>query len=40
MPAEPSPTLARSPEIPLSSSVKYNPHLWGDDELRAIFVVR
>ncbi|HRH71982.1 MAG TPA: AAA family ATPase, partial [Zoogloea sp.] len=40
MPAEPSPTLARSPEIPLSSTVKYNPHLWGDDELRAIFVVR
>ncbi len=40
MPAEPSPTLACSPEIPLSSTVKYNPHLWGDDELRAIFVVR
>ncbi|WP_374493915.1 AAA family ATPase [Zoogloea sp.] len=40
MPAEPSPTLTRSPEIPLSSTVKYNPHLWGDDELRAIFVVR
>ncbi len=27
-------------DIPLSSTVKYNPHLWGDDELRAIFVVR
>jgi len=25
---------------PLGATVKYNPHLWGDDELRAIFVVR
>ena len=25
---------------PLGASVKYNPHLWGADELREIFVVR
>jgi hypothetical protein len=25
---------------PLQGIVKYNPHLWGDDELRSIFVVR
>jgi len=25
---------------PLQGSVKYNPHLWGDDELRSIFVAR
>lgn len=25
---------------PLAATVKYNPHLWGPDELRAIFVVR
>ncbi len=27
-------------ELPLGASVKYNPHLWGDAELRSIFVVR
>ena len=31
---------AQMPDQPLSASVKYNPHLWGDVELRAIFVVR
>lgn len=25
---------------PLAATVKYNPHLWGPEELRAIFVVR
>ncbi|OQX05247.1 MAG: hypothetical protein BWK76_27750 [Desulfobulbaceae bacterium A2] len=25
---------------PPGATLKYNPHLWGDDELRAIFVVR
>ncbi|MBC7953535.1 MAG: tetratricopeptide repeat protein [Rhodospirillaceae bacterium] len=25
---------------PLNATVKYNPHLWGPEELRAIFVVR
>jgi tetratricopeptide (TPR) repeat protein len=25
---------------PMTSTLKYNPHLWSDDELRAIFVVR
>lgn len=38
MPVEKLPP--RAPDIPLSSTVKYNPHLWGDEELRAIFVVR
>lgn len=28
------------PQTALAASVKYNPHLWGADELRAIFVVR
>ncbi len=28
------------PQAPLSAAVKYNPHLWGPEELRAIFVVR
>lgn len=26
--------------MPLNAALKYNPHLWGDDELRAIFAVR
>lgn len=42
MPVKPT-TAARpqpAPDLPLSASVKYNPHLWGDAELRAIFVVR
>ncbi|MCB9739759.1 MAG: tetratricopeptide repeat protein [Deltaproteobacteria bacterium] len=25
---------------PIGASVKYNPHLWSDDELRAVFVAR
>ncbi len=31
---------ALRPREPLSAAIKYNPHLWGPDELRAIFVVR
>ena len=27
-------------DSPLRGAVKYNPHLWDDDELRAVFVVR
>ncbi|OIO57350.1 MAG: hypothetical protein AUJ55_06785 [Proteobacteria bacterium CG1_02_64_396] len=27
-------------DAPLNAALKYNPHLWGDDELRAIFVAR
>lgn len=27
-------------DMPLNASLKYNPHLWGPDELRAIFAVR
>lgn len=44
MPAD-TPRLAADrqislPEPVLNASVKYNPHLWGDEELRSIFVVR
>lgn len=28
------------PTAPLGTTLKYNPQLWGDDELRAIFVAR
>ena len=27
-------------QLPLQAAVKYNPHLWSDDELRAVFVAR
>jgi Flp pilus assembly protein TadD/predicted ArsR family transcriptional regulator len=45
MPAErhPSHRLPASPAasgVALSATVKYNPHLWGPEELRSIFVVR
>jgi len=26
--------------LPLQTAIKYNPHLWSDDELRAVFVAR
>lgn len=29
-----------SQDLPLGGAVKYNPHLWDDNELRAVFVVR
>ncbi len=32
--------MPESDRGPLQGIVKYNPHLWGDDELRSIFVVR
>ena len=29
-----------APVDTINAAIKYNPHLWGPDELRAIFVVR
>jgi Flp pilus assembly protein TadD len=34
------PSSAAAAGLALSATVKYNPHLWGPDELRSIFVVR
>jgi Cdc6-like AAA superfamily ATPase len=41
MPADRTlPSSAAAAGLALSATVKYNPHLWGPDELRSIFVVR
>jgi Cdc6-like AAA superfamily ATPase len=32
--------MADDANTPLGATVKYNPHLWSPDELRAIFVAR
>ena len=32
--------FAAASDVPLHAALKYNPHLWGADELRAIFAVR
>ena len=32
--------VAAAAGVALNATVKYNPHLWGPDELRSIFVVR
>lgn len=34
------PSSAAAAGLAVSATVKYNPHLWGPEELRAIFVVR
>ena len=26
--------------LPLQTAIKYNPHLWSEEELRAVFVAR
>ncbi len=40
MPAEQRPASPAAAGLALGATVKYNPHLWAPDELRAIFVVR